>query len=566
MTSFGKYQVLESIGEGGFGRVFRGYDAVLKRNVAIKTCSLHEATMRERFAREAEIAANLRHPNIVTVYDFGEQDGEPYIVQEYLDGEDLDRKIKREEALGAATVVGWLRQIADGLLFAHGRGVVHRDVKPGNLRVLPDGQIRIMDFGIAKLLQSERQLTQSGCSLGTVGYLAPEQLRGGDIDHRVDIFSFGVVAYELVARQRPFDGDSVTEVMFRIAHKDPPPLRELAPSCSPRLVALIERCLQKAPENRFASFQPVIDELGMLTRELGAAAPDASIANASTVVQAPVAAIPSRAEPRKRRLSPSTWGFIAAAFFVAVLGVINLFRTGHSTTRDAAVLPPPVDAAKAMPVDSGRSGTLAEPLDTTREAAAVDSSPIPHRSEAIDTKVTATRKDLPTPKELPPTPKGSAAPAEVSPTRVVLLVRSELRIAAEVSDAALTEELRKAGYEVVDGSSATGPIEEPGPGSGTENAIARIGQANGAGTVLLVDASADARQLTDAMFTGSAAVSVRVYPTSTGKLDTSKRFEIGTSQVPGEVGFTESAAVSAAVKTASYGAARFLLARLEELR
>jgi serine/threonine protein kinase len=565
MTSFGKYQVLECIGEGGFGRVFRGYDPVLKRNVAIKTCSLHEATMRERFAREAEIAANLRHPNIVTVYDFGEQEGEPYIVQEYLDGEDLDRKIKREDALGAATVIGWLRQIADGLLFAHGRGVVHRDVKPGNLRVLPDGQIRIMDFGIAKLLQSERQLTQSGCSLGTVGYLAPEQLRGGDIDHRVDIFSFGVVAYELVARERPFDGDSVTEVMFRIAHEDPPPLRELAPSCSPRLVALIERCLQKAPENRFASFQPVIDELNMVAREVGTATPDASIASASTVVQAPVAAIPSRAEPRKRRLSPSTWGFIAAAFFVAVLGVINLFRTGNSATRDA-MLPPPVDAAKAMPVDSGRSATLPEPLDTTREAAAVDSSPLPHRSEAIDTKVAATRKDLPTPKELPPTPKASAAPPKVSPTRVVLLVRSDLRIAAEVTEAALTEELRRAGYEVVDGSSAVGPVEDPGLASGTANAIARIGQANEAGTVLLIDASADARPFTDAMFTGSAGVSVRVYPTSTGKLDTSKRFEIGTSQIPGEVGPTESAAVSAAVRAASYSAARFLLTRLEELR
>src|SRR4029078_4593253 len=129
MTSFGKYQVLESIGEGGFGRVFRGYDAVLKRHRAIKTCSLNEATMRERFAREAEIAANLRHPNIVTVYDFGEQDGEPYIVQEYLDGEDIDRKSKRDAAIGVATAVDWLRQIADGLLFAHGRGVVHRDVK-----------------------------------------------------------------------------------------------------------------------------------------------------------------------------------------------------------------------------------------------------------------------------------------------------------------------------------------------------------------------------------------------------------------------------------------------------
>jgi len=563
MTTFGKYQVLESIGEGGFGRVFRGYDPVLKRNVAIKTCSLHEATMRERFAREAEIAANLRHPNIVTVYDFGEQDGEPYIVQEYLDGEDLDRKIKRDDAIGVATAVDWLRQIADGLLFAHGRGVVHRDVKPGNLRVLPDGQIRIMDFGIAKLLQSERQLTQSGCSLGTVGYLAPEQLRGGDIDHRADIFSFGVVAYELVARHRPFDGDSVTEIMFRIAHEDPPPLRELAPGCSPRLVALIERCLRKAPDDRFASLQPVIDELDAVTRELGAAESSGSVASASTVLQSTPAVAPKQPEQPKRRLSPSTWGFIAAALFVAVLGVINLARPGQSTTRDAPALPAPVDAGSATALDSGRSDTTPGSVEPAKEAAAIDSSPLPDRSMPADTSVAAA---VAAPAKDPPRRRVSPAPPPVSPTRVVLLVRSELPIAAEVAEAALTEELRRAGYEVVDGASATGSAEGAGLAGGTANAIARIGQANGAGTVLLIDASADARPFTEQMFTGSAAVNVRVYPTSTGKLDTSKRFEIGASGSPGEVGPTESAAVSGAVKAASYGAARFLVARLEELR
>src|SRR5262245_16382202 len=132
--------------------------------------------MLERFSREAEIAASLRHPNIVTVYDFGEANGEPYLVQEYLEGEDLDRKLKRGDALDLAQLVEWLREVADGLLYAHARGVVHRDVKPANVRILPDGSVRIMDLGIAKLLQSDRQLTQTGFSIGTIGYLAPEQL------------------------------------------------------------------------------------------------------------------------------------------------------------------------------------------------------------------------------------------------------------------------------------------------------------------------------------------------------------------------------------------------------
>lgn len=599
MTSFGKYQGLECIGEGGFGRVFRGYDPVLKRNIAIKTCTLRDPTMRERFAREAEIAANLRHPNIVTVYDFGEQEGEPYIVQEYLEGEDLDDRIKRDGEIPLPTVVGWLRQIADGLLYAHGRGVVHRDVKPGNLRLLPDGQIRIMDFGIAKLLQSERQLTQSGTSLGTVGYLAPEQLRGSDIDHRVDIFSFGVVAYELVARQRPFDGDSVTEIMYRIAHEDPAPLRELAPGCAPRLAAMIDRCLKKMPDERYASLHPVIEELDALAREVGGAAQTPAASAAPSTVLSPAPGVPAQPPaPPKRRLSPSTWGFITAAVAVGVLGILNLFRTLHSTTPDRPAVQAPVEAAAAPAADSVKpdpttqgpdsstermdSAVNVATRDTSSPKPADTASPTTAREPNASEPTTVTKaKPRPTlPGGPPPPPRravppplgarrvpdGSPAATPVSPTRVVLLVRSELRLAAQAAEDALAEELGKAGYEVVDPASSAGPFDEAGLAGGQANEVARIGLANGAASVLLVDASADARPFSESMFTGSAAVRVRVYPTASGRLETSKRFEVGTAQVPGELAPTESAAASAAVRTASYGAARFLVGVLQGLR
>jgi len=197
-TAFGKYQVVELIGEGGFGRVFKGLDPDLKRPVAIKTCSLGEPEMRERFFREAEIAARLSHPNITTVFDFGREEGEPYLVQEYLTGRDLDDVITGDNQIPLTTKIEYLIQVGEGLAHAHAHGVVHRDVKPANIRILDDGQVRIMDFGIARLVEETQRFTQAGMSIGTAGYLSPEQLQGLDVDHRSDIFSFGVLAYESV--------------------------------------------------------------------------------------------------------------------------------------------------------------------------------------------------------------------------------------------------------------------------------------------------------------------------------------------------------------------------------
>jgi serine/threonine protein kinase len=200
----GKYEISEQIGTGGFGAVFKGRDPFIKRTVAVKTCQLNDPEIKSRFFREAELAGNLHHRNITTIYDFGVENDIPYIVQEFLTGEDLDRVIKRGEPLPLQRKVEILIAIAEGLHFAHQAHVIHRDIKPANIRILENGTIKIMDFGIAKSLQSESSLTQTGITLGTSAYLAPEQIRGETLDRRTDVFAVGVLAYVLLAYQKPF--------------------------------------------------------------------------------------------------------------------------------------------------------------------------------------------------------------------------------------------------------------------------------------------------------------------------------------------------------------------------
>ena len=254
----GKYEILGRIGEGGFGVVYRGRDPVLQRYVAVKTCSSRNQKLRRRFLREGQIAAALQHPNITTVHDLEEEGGVPYLVQEFLEGEDLNHKIARQEPLTALARLDILVQVARGLEYAHLQGVLHRDVKPAKIRILPSGAVKIMDFGIAKLLHEASDVTTQGVTLGTVGYLAPEQLRGEEVDRRTDVFSFGVLLYELLAYERPFKGSTFSEVSYRLLNEEPRALRELAPAYGPAIAALCGRCLAKDPRQRCASFGEVI--------------------------------------------------------------------------------------------------------------------------------------------------------------------------------------------------------------------------------------------------------------------------------------------------------------------
>lgn len=267
MKSLGKYRIEERIGKGGFGEVFKGYDPLIKRPVAVKTCSTDDRETRDRFSHEAQIAGNLHHRNITTVYDFGIEDQVPYLIQEYLSGEDLDRKIKRRDFLPYPEKLYYLLQIARGLGYAHSQGVIHRDIKPGNIRILGDGTAKIMDFGIAKLARQESGLTQKGTALGTASYLAPEQLKGEPVDHRTDVFSYGVLAYELLAYERPFNGRDYNTVFFQILNNDPMPITQHWPQAPPAIVRVIDRCLAKDPKARYADAGELLRDLERLQKQ-----------------------------------------------------------------------------------------------------------------------------------------------------------------------------------------------------------------------------------------------------------------------------------------------------------
>lgn len=256
-----KFEVTGKLGQGSFGVVYKGRDPYLKRDVAIKVCTAGDAGLRQRFFREAEIAGRLEHRNIVSVFALGFEAGVPFLVQEFLEGEDLRQALERGAPMSGVARLDILLQVAEGLAYAHEQGVIHRDVKPANVRLAVDGRVKVIDFGIAKLASDESQLTQKGVTMGTASYLPPEQVRGGETDHRADIFSFGVLAYELFTGERPFRGKTISALVYQILYKPPLPISQLWADCPRELADLIGKCLEKQPEARFPSLREVIARL-----------------------------------------------------------------------------------------------------------------------------------------------------------------------------------------------------------------------------------------------------------------------------------------------------------------
>src|SRR5438046_868420 len=208
LTRIGKYEVECVVGEGSMGVVYRAVDPVINRRLAIKVMTdavAQDAALRERFLREAQAAGSLQHPNVVTIYDFGEVDDHLYIAMEYVEGDDLSDLLLKRVSLPFAESLDLVMGVLQGLAYAHKRGIVHRDIKPANIRVDTEGKARLMDFGVAHLASSE--MTSTGVLLGTPSYMAPEQITGAPVTAETDIFSVGAVVYELIARRRPFTGD-----------------------------------------------------------------------------------------------------------------------------------------------------------------------------------------------------------------------------------------------------------------------------------------------------------------------------------------------------------------------
>jgi serine/threonine protein kinase len=275
----GKYAITGRIGRGGMGMVYRGYDEVLEREVAVKTLTLEgslDEESRRRFHIEAKAAARLQHPNIITVYELGEDRGLPFIAMELLPGTDLEALMRSGEPLMLQEKLDLVIQVCRGLAYAHDHKIVHRDIKPSNVRVLEDGSVKIMDFGIAKL--GGTGVTKTGMMVGTVHYMSPEQIRGQTLDGRSDLFSVGVILYEILAGRRPFAGDGVTAVLYKIINEDPPEmdLAELGAESS-ALQDVIRRTLSKDREQRPASAARLADELaGVLASHLGSLAVETS--------------------------------------------------------------------------------------------------------------------------------------------------------------------------------------------------------------------------------------------------------------------------------------------------
>ncbi len=262
-TKLDSYEVLELLGAGGMGEVYRARDPALKREVAIKILPAfvsRDPDRLRRFEQEAQGAARLDHPNILAVHQFGVFQGAPYLVSELLIGQSL-RQVLQRGPIPARKGIGYAVQIAHGLAAAHEKGVVHRDLKPENLFLTKDGRIKILDFGLAKLVQPQSHLdsnaptltltTNPGVVMGTAGYMSPEQVRGRTTDHRTDIFSFGAVLYEMLTSRRAFQRSTSAETMAAILNDEPPAISQTGTNIPPALQRVVNRCLEKNPEQRF---------------------------------------------------------------------------------------------------------------------------------------------------------------------------------------------------------------------------------------------------------------------------------------------------------------------------
>lgn len=297
----GRYEVLEEIGKGAMGVVYLARDPLIGRLVALKTFRVgfsakdqELAQFRSRFVREAQSAGILSHPNIVTIHDVVDEgaDGVCFIAMEYVKGTNLKQLLQKPDTFSTEFLVEVVSQVAEALDYAHSRGVVHRDIKPANILITPENKVKITDFGIARLDTSN--LTMEGQLLGTPNYMAPEQIQGKDVDHRADIFSLGVVFYEMLTRRKPFAGENLTAVTHKIVFEPFTPAQEIVKDLPPGLTSILDRCLEKDPNRRFPRAAEIAKELRRRL-ESGQDLDDTSATQEVEPVEAPTRRI-SRAE------------------------------------------------------------------------------------------------------------------------------------------------------------------------------------------------------------------------------------------------------------------------------
>src|SRR2546427_1069577 len=330
-TRLGRYKVCSLLGKGGMGEVWLAHDTQLDRTVALKILSADLASDQQRmrrFIQEAKAASTLHHPNIAHVYEIGESDGTRFIAMEHVEGKPLDAEISGHP-LDTARIINVGAQVADALDEAHSKGITHRDIKPSNIIVTPRGQVKVLDFGLAKVAATRWDIvasdfptqikTRSGVVMGTVEYMSPEQALGRDVDHRTDIFSLGVMLYEMATGRRPFTGATATETIDRIAHSQPEAIARFNYGVPAELERIIRKCLEKDKERRYQTARELEIDLQNLQRSSEVITRDAE----------------TLARPARRGFRPAH--LIMAATILVLLGSgVYLFIQRDKTTGDVA--------------------------------------------------------------------------------------------------------------------------------------------------------------------------------------------------------------------------------------
>jgi serine/threonine-protein kinase len=371
----GRYRVQRTLGQGGMAAVYLAQDSELERPVAIKVLAEHLASddaFRHRFLREARMAAKLSHPNIVHVYDQGEEEGRPFIVMEYVDGPTLSDELKRNGPLSPARVVDLALQICGGLEHAHSSGLVHRDIKPGNLLLREDGTVKIADFGIARAAQATK-LTQIGSVLGTAAYLAPEQAAGEPVTAAADIYSLGCVLFQLLTGRTPYVFETLPELVVKQREEPITPIRELRAEVPAELEAAVMHCLARGPDYRPASAAALAQELAAGSPEPPTEPlPSPTGVRATDVATVPLADAPSTAPLPRSHVSRREFALPRGATWlmfgiVAALVVVVLFFALASGDGDQGQQTPETPAVQPVPQSDDAAEQARNLADWLRE-------------------------------------------------------------------------------------------------------------------------------------------------------------------------------------------------------
>ena len=417
IPDIGKYHILELVGEGAMGVVYKAKDSVLDRTVAVKVMNdaiARQDELRTRFLREAQAAASLQHPNVVSIYDLGEVDGHLYIAMEFVQGADLEALMVAHEPLSLQEKLDIIIDVLTGLAFAHKRGIVHRDIKPANIRIAEDGRAKLMDFGVAHLTSS--QLTSTGASLGTPVYMSPEQITGGKATPATDVFAVGAVLYELLTGCKPFDSQTLQGLFYKILTEKPKPIREAMPGLPSALDHIVEKAMAKDAPQRYQSALDMANDLSGVRSMLSGPGYPSSVSLSATVEHA-IRRSQQAAKVRMVRRELVAAGALAAALVVA-LGWWQLGK-GHAPSASSTSQPPPAAPGAATGPSGRQAATVAAtptppatapPVDSTTAAPAAD--PAPKKAERP-----APKPERPAPSErmartaTPPQPTRSSASA-----------------------------------------------------------------------------------------------------------------------------------------------------------